>query len=84
MHGHNTATSGENFGVYGLTASPEGTGVFGRSEEQLGGARELALLGERAGAEERLVGGCLFGLDHPRLQFLRMAKRFLFLPVCQS
>jgi hypothetical protein len=38
-------------------------GVFGRREEDLGGAGELGLLGERSGAEEGLVGGALLGFD---------------------
>ena len=48
------------------TASTGKAGVFGRSEEKLGGAGKLGLLGQRAGAEERLVGVALFGLDHQR------------------
>jgi hypothetical protein len=32
VHGHNTATSGDGYGVYGLSASPAGIGVFGRSD----------------------------------------------------
>jgi hypothetical protein len=47
-------------------------GVFGRGEEQLGGARELGFLDERAGAEERLVGGRLFGLDDERGRLARV------------
>ena len=48
------------------TASTGNADAFERGEEQLGGAGELGLFGERAGAEERLEGGALFGLDLKR------------------